>query len=291
MKEIWQLSRWKEHLPYTIPLTALGAIIAARNGVFLDQKLIFVVLGNIATVCYAFMINDIEDAEDDARDPYKAKRNPVSAGRISHYKARTATRILAAFALLMYTLTNTLTLGIGIIILALSHTYSWKKVRLKAYPVADVVSHSLMLSGLLLISGFTAYSTTFKHIWPLTAAATLFSVYGQLYNQLRDYEVDYKAKLKNTTILVGKKKAQYLKNATILLAVVALLTAIYFKTFPVWLLLPIAITAPLSLSLKTKTDSSGVIAIDLSGRLQTQLLLIFNIVVLSWLGQIFVSSF
>jgi 4-hydroxybenzoate polyprenyltransferase len=290
MKEIISLSRWREHIPFTIPLTILGAIVAASNGAALDSRLIFVVLANIATVSYAFMINDIEDAEDDSRDKAKAKRNPISAGRLSEEDAYTVVRVLAVVALVLYGLTNVLTFGIGITTLLLSHLYSWRKVRLKAYPVTDIVSHSLMLSGLLLLSGFSAFSSEFRHIWILTATATMFSVYGQLYNQVRDYDVDEKAGLKNTTILVGKRKAQFLMNASIVLSVVSLLTAIYFKTFPIWLLAPVFISSPIVFSFKAKKDSSGTAAINMSGKLQLQLLLVFNIVVLFWLAQVFMTT-
>lgn len=286
MKEILELSRWREHLPFTVPLTILGAIIAATNGAALDTRLLYILIANIATVSYAFMINDIEDAPDDKRDPKKAKRNPVSAGRLSTNAAYTVVRVLAIVAMVFYALTNKLTFGIGIITLLLSHTYSWRKIRLKAYPVTDIVSHSLMLSGLLLVTGFTSFSADFKHIWLLTAAAVLLSVYGQLYNQIRDFEVDTKAKLKNTTILVGKRRAEYLKNASILFSAIALLTTIYYHTFPLWLIVPIILSLPFLYLIKTKTDSSGAVAIDLSGEMQLQLLLLFNIIILVWLGQI-----
>lgn len=289
MKEILDLSRWREHLPFTIPLTVLGAVIAAANGAILDKTLLYVIVANVITVSYAFMINDIEDAEDDARDKKKAKRNPISAGRLDKDDAYTLVRVLAIIALCLYSLTDRVTFGLGLLTLLLSHLYSWRKVRLKAYPVTDIISHSLMLSGLLLFTGFTAFSSDFKEIWALAAAVTLFSVYGQLYNQIRDYEVDAKARLKNTTMLVGKRKAKYLQNASILLAVVALLTAIYFKTFPFWLIIPAAISAPFIFSVKTSKDSSGTVAIDLSGKMQVQMLLVFNIVVLAWLLQVILS--
>lgn len=289
MREILELSRWKEHLPYTVPLTVLGGIIATSTGNPLDYRLILVVIANILTMSYAFMLNDIEDAPDDARDSHKAKRNPISAGRLSSRDAYTVVRSLALMALVLYAFTNRLTFSLGIVTLLLSHLYSWRRVRLKAYPVTDILSHSLMLSGLLLLTGFTAYSREFKEIWALATAAILFSVYGQLYNQIRDFDVDTKAKLKNTTILVGKRRAHYLKDASVLLAVIALLTAIYFRTFPVWLLFPLAVSAPFIMAFKTNKDSSGTIAVDLGGKLQMQMLLVFNVVVLAWLAQVILS--
>lgn len=290
MKSVLELTRWREHVPFSVPLTVLGAIVASSQGAVLDSKLIYVVLGNVAAVSYAFMINDIEDAEDDALDSKKVKKNAVSAGKVAREDAYTLARILAIVALFLFALTNKVTFGIGLTTLVLSHLYSWRKVRLKAYPVADIISHSLMLSGLLLLAGFSTYSSNYKSIWVLCASAVLFSIYGQLYNQIRDIAVDSKAKLKNTTILVGKKRARFLMNTSIALSIISLLTAIYFDTFPAWLLIPLFVSSPLVLSFKVKKDNSGTAAIDITGRLQTQLLLIFNIIILVWLAQIFVSS-
>ena len=60
---------------HRMPLTVLGALLAARpHDTLLDWRLAVVTLANILAVAYAFMINDIEDAPDDARDPDRAAR-------------------------------------------------------------------------------------------------------------------------------------------------------------------------------------------------------------------------
>src|SRR5262245_2010066 len=121
-----RLTRWKEYVPFVVPLTILGALLAARpNNVQLDWRLIAVTLANILAVAYAFMINDIEDAPDDARDPARAARNPISNGEIGVRVGYTACRIVAAVTLILYALGGVWTLGIGIVTLLLSHLYSW----------------------------------------------------------------------------------------------------------------------------------------------------------------------
>ena len=81
IKGLIRLTRWKEYVPFVIPLTILGALLAARpNNILLDWRLIVVTAANILAVAYAFMINDIEDAPDDARDPDRAARNPINDG-------------------------------------------------------------------------------------------------------------------------------------------------------------------------------------------------------------------
>ena len=85
MQAILKLSRWQESIPFVIPLTLLGGLMAYRFAdVRLDERLLYVLLANILAVIYAFMINDIEDAEDDQKgDPERAKRNVIASGELS----------------------------------------------------------------------------------------------------------------------------------------------------------------------------------------------------------------
>ncbi|HRJ45606.1 MAG TPA: LON peptidase substrate-binding domain-containing protein, partial [Caldilineaceae bacterium] len=92
-----------------------------------------VMAANVLVVAYAFMINDIEDAPDDAMDPARAKRNPVTSGLISVRAGYTACRIVAAATMLLYAFGGAWVFIIGGITLLLSHLYSWKPVRLKAW--------------------------------------------------------------------------------------------------------------------------------------------------------------
>ncbi|MBZ0278655.1 MAG: UbiA family prenyltransferase, partial [Anaerolineae bacterium] len=182
LRGLVRLTRWKEYVPFVIPLTILGALLAVKpNNTPLDLRLVAVTLANILAVAYAFMINDIEDAPDDARDPARAARNPISTGEIGTRIGYAACRVVAAATLILYAMGSLEVLGIGIVTLLLSHLYSWRPVRLKAWPVTDVVSHSLMLSGLLFLAGYFIYHNQPGIVWLVAASATLVSVYGQLY--------------------------------------------------------------------------------------------------------------
>ncbi len=197
-----RLTRWKEYVPFTIPLTVLGALLANQA---LDWRLVAITAANILAVAYAFMINDIEDAPDDAVDPDRAARNPIAMGEISRRTGWTASGLVGLMAAALYACGGWWVLGIGVITLLLSHFYSWKPVRLKAWPVADVTSHALMLSGLLFLAGYFTYGSEPGWVWLVALAAILVSVYGQLYNQLRDYDMDKAAGLHNTAIIVGER--------------------------------------------------------------------------------------
>ncbi len=288
-----QLTRWKEYVPFVIPLTVVGALLASRpHGIDLDWRLVAVTLANILAVAYAFMINDIEDAPDDARDPARAARNPVTSGRVSIRMGYAACRLVAALTLALYAFGGFWVLVIGIGTVLLSHLYSWRPVRLKAWPVTDVVSHSLMLSGLLILAGYFLYDATPGIVWFVAGGVTLISVYGQLYNQLRDYDMDVAAGLNNTAIILGEANTRRAMYLSIGLAFTCLLAAIVQGAFPLWLGLVVLISVPVSMLFRTGNDMRGGVVVDASGTMQFQTLIIFNVIMAAWLVEsIYVQTF
>jgi 4-hydroxybenzoate polyprenyltransferase len=282
-----QLTRWKEYVTFVIPLTLLGALLAARpQNALLDLRLVAVIGANILAVAYAFMINDIEDAPDDALDPARAAKNPITSGRLGVRVGYAACRIVAAATLVLYALGGTQVLLIGIGTLLLSHLYSWRPVRLKAWPVTDIVSHSLMLSGLLLLAGYFIYHDQPGLVWLVAAGATLLSVYGQLYNQLRDLHMDKAAGLYNTAIILGPNYTKKMMYLTIALAAVCFVAAIVQGVFPLWLGAVAVVAIPLSMFYRSTTDMRGTVSVDASGRAQVQGLIVFNSIIGVWLVQV-----
>lgn len=279
-----QLTRWKEYIGFTVPLTVLGALLAVQQeGSLLDWRLIPVTLATFLVVAYAFIINDIEDAPDDALEESRRQRNPVSAGRVSLRVGHAALVVVALVTLVLYALGGSYAFVIGVITLIISHLYSWRKVRLKAWPVTDIVSHSLMLSGLLFLAGYFAYGVAPGLIWLVFLGVTLFSSYGQLYNQLRDFSVDKEAGLHNTAILLGERNARVLMYAMALLAAACLLIAIAGGAFPAWLLIVVIVAVPVSFLFRPRKDFRGTEFVDASGAIQQQALFVFNAVALIWL--------
>lgn len=279
-----QLTRWKEYIGFTVPLTVLGALMAVQQeGSLLDWRLVAVTLATFLVVAYAFIINDIEDAPDDALEESRRQRNPVSAGRVSLRVGYGALVVVALVTLALYALAGTYAFVIGVITLIISHLYSWRKVRLKAWPVTDIVSHSLMLSGLLFLAGYFTYGVAPGPIWFVFLGVTMFSSYGQLYNQLRDFDVDKEAGLHNTAILLGERNAKGLMYAMALLAAGCLLIAIIGGAFPWWLLIVVVVAVPVSFLFRPRKDFRGTEFVDASGAMQQQALFVFNAVALVWL--------
>src|SRR4030095_8491818 len=77
---IWRLTRFNEYVAFVAITTLLGA--AANHG-SLGWPLLGVLAANWLAVGFSFMIKGVEDAPDDARDPSKAQRNPISSGILS----------------------------------------------------------------------------------------------------------------------------------------------------------------------------------------------------------------
>lgn len=288
------LTRWREHVPFVVPLTVLGALLAVQRipggDTGIDWRLIAVTFANILAVAYAFMINDIEDAPDDALDPARAAKNPVTSGHVSVRLGYNVCRVVAALTLVMYAFGGVLVFITGTATLLLSHLYSWRRVRLKAWPVTDIVSHSLMLSGLLLLAGYFIYDAQPGIVWFVTAGVTFFSVYGQLYNQLRDYDMDKAAGLKNTAILLGEANTLRASYLSIALAGLCLLAAIMQGAFPLWLGLALLLSMAVSMFFNSQTDARGTKAVDFSGRMQVKGLIVTNLTIGAWLVVVLFSQ-
>ena len=279
-----QLTRWKEYIGFTVPLTVLGALMAVQQeGAGLDWRLVAVTLATFLVVAYAFIINDIEDAPDDALEESRRQRNPVSAGRVSLRVGYIALAVVALVTLGLYALGGSYAFLIGVVTLIISHLYSWRRVRLKAWPITDIVSHSLMLSGLLFLAGYFTYGVTPGVIWFIFLGVTLFSSYGQLYNQLRDFAVDKEAGLHNTAILLGERNAKGLMYAMAILAAACFVIGIIGGAFPAWLLSVVIIAVPVSFLFRPRKDFRGTEFVDASGAIQQQALFVFNAVALVWL--------
>jgi len=285
MRGVIRLTRWREYIPFVIPLTVVGAILAAQaQNVSLDWRLIVVLIANNLAVGYAFMINDIEDAPDDAREAARAARNPVASGELTPRQGWAASLSVAAVTLILFGLAGVWPFIVGSLTLALSHFYSWKPIRLKAWPVTDIVSHSLMLSGLLFLAGYFTYSSNPGLVWLVAAAATLLSVYGQLYNQLRDYDMDVAAGLYNTAIVVGKRNARTLMYSSVAAALVFMLYAVYVQVIPLWIFGVPMLIAPIFYFVRPpKTDMRGSAHADVSGNVQVQMLVLANLTIAVWL--------
>ena len=283
-KAVIRLSRWREHVPFTIPLTVGGAMLAvSMNDLAIDWRIVLVTLANILAVSFAFMINDLEDAPDDALNPKKRAHNVISSGILSYREGMIVTWATFLLSLALYGLSGVWTLSLGLLTLVLSYLYSAYPFRWKARPVTDVVSHALMLSALLIMVGYFTYHQSPGVAWYMIAAAFLFSAYGQFYNQIDDYDVDKAAGLRNTVVLLGKLPTTILMYASAIGAIACMAVAVISGAFPAWLGTVVVIVVFTCGLFVWETDMRGNPS-DGSGSIQKPVLMVANIVMLLWVS-------
>jgi len=281
-----RLSRWKEHVPSTVPATLLGVNMAlglrgapARP----DWHIAVIVAANVLAVTSAFMVNDIEDAPDDARDPARGALNAVTSAAITPRDGWRASAIVGALALALFAWAGGAALTVGATTIGLGFLYSWRGVRLKAIPVVDLLAHLLMLSVLLFLAGYFTYDRSPGRIWLVAVSVGLLSAYGQLYNQLRDFDMDRAAGLRNTASLLGRQRTQRLMAVCLGGAVASLAATVLLGLWPLWLL-PVSLALlPLMVVFRSRTDLRGTPIIDVSGRAQFSALVFANVIILLWL--------
>lgn len=233
---VWRLTRFKEYAAFVIITTLLGA--AAGNG-SLGPRLVVVLLANWLAVGFAFMINDVEDAPDDALSDEKAHRNPVASGHLTPRIARLISFAVALLATILYATLGPGPLLAGTVCLILSYFYSSRRVRLKATPIADLASHALILAGMQFITAYLAFDGGAPHRWasPLALVVSL-SIYGQLFNELRDFDTDVQAGVSHTASLLGKNRAHSLMMAWLLLGLASGVVSIFVvRLVPLWVIL------------------------------------------------------
>jgi 4-hydroxybenzoate polyprenyltransferase len=237
-----RLTRYKDFIFFVIITTLLGT--AAAGGEF-GWSLAGILVANWLAVGFAFMINDVEDAPDDALCPKKAARNPVSAQLLSPKTARIASFGVAFLALVVFALLGLRPFLLGTFSLVLGFLYSWRLVRFKTLPFLDMISHALMLAGLQFLAAYFTFNASFNQKWLFPFLCVLcISLYGELFNELRDLEVDKKAGLTHTAITLGPRLTHFLMNALGIIGLVAgILTIAITGLIPLWVLALLVVLA------------------------------------------------
>ncbi len=234
LKGIIKLTRFDEYIWFVIVTTALGA--AAAGGAF-GWQWIVALLANWTAVGFAFMINDVEDADDDALNPAKINRNPISCRMISPrvgYIASYATMLLSA---LLYALLGTIPFVIGVISLLVGFLYSWRRVRIKSMAFVDLLIHCMMLAGFQFLPAYFAYTSTLndKFWWPFLAIVSI-SMYGELFNELRDLEGDQRAGVVHTATVLGPRVTGVIMWVLLFIGAMAAIGTAASGFLPLWVL-------------------------------------------------------
>lgn len=144
-------------------------------------------------LAFCFLINNYADVEGDRLDPTKVKKNPVAAGLVEPRNALALSVVIAFSGLVIaLTLPNLISLAFYIGLVLLGWAYSVPPLRLKGRPVADVVSHGLMLGVLLFLFGHSAATPELFSREAILVSASMFtsSVIFEMRNHLSDIVAD-----------------------------------------------------------------------------------------------------
>jgi len=230
--DIFSLTRWRETFDFNFITTILGYIAA---NIKLDFSFLLVLIANQYALWFMFMINDVEDSKEDATDPKKRARNVISNGTLTKEEGYVYTMFIASIAFILYAFVSyvkgtPLPLIVGTITLLVGHFYSYRKVRLKAIPVIDLISHAYMLAaGLTLAAYFSATGNGNISLLGKLSLAIVFiaSMYGQLDNEIRDFEIDVREKVTTLATILGKNISKLLQTILIVITGVLSIYAIH----------------------------------------------------------------
>lgn len=280
---IRNLTRWRQHVPYTLPAVIGGAMLAVHlNDVNLDWRIVPVVIANVLAMSFAFMINDVVDAPDDALDPIKTRSNVISQGILSTTEGNLLSGTIFLLSAILFFFGGWRSFVVGLGTLILSYLYSAPPFRLKARPIVDVLSHVLMLSAFLMLSGYYIYDATPENAWFIILGATFASAYGQFYNQMDDFEVDGSVGIKNTAMFLGKRMTRIAIFACATGVAISFSIGILQGIFPLWLGPLLLITGFTLILFRWDYDMRGN-QTDASGVIQMPFLIGLNIMVFSWM--------
>lgn len=283
LNAIRKLTRWRQHVPYTVPAVIGGAMLAVHlNHIRLDWRLLPVVIANILAMSFAFMINDVVDAPDDSLDPTKHKSNVISQGILSEREGYLVSGTIFVLSAILFFFGGWRSFVVGMGTLILSYLYSAPPFRLKARPIVDVLSHVLMLSAFLMLSGYYIYDATPEKAWFIIWGASFASAYGQFYNQVEDFEVDGSVGLKNTAMFLGKRMTYVAVYVCETGVAISFSLGILQGVFPLWLGPMLLITGFTLMLFRWDYDMRGN-RTEAAGMIQMPFLIGINILVLTWM--------
>ncbi|MEI6886713.1 MAG: UbiA family prenyltransferase [bacterium] len=221
------LTRWAEVIDFNFIITLIGLMVVP---VTLGLNFILAFFANFAALCFAFMFNDVEDANEDYQNEKKRKRNPVANGSISKgegymYCILVAVISLCLYGFLAFQSGNIWPLIAGISIIIVNILYSYRATRLKNIPILDLLSHGYMLAGgQFLVAFFAGFNISLGNQLPISflifPVLMIASMYGQLENEVRDYETDKKVGIKTLVSIIGIKPAQILQVVMLIITAV-----------------------------------------------------------------------
>lgn len=253
-----KLTRFNEYVFFVIITTLLG--VAAAEGRF-HLRLVILLMANWLAVGFGFMINDIEDAPDDAFSEKNYNRNPVSSGLLLPKTAWIATLSIGIISAGLFALSGFWPFIFGMVNLTLGLLFSVKTVQLKTVAIVDLLVHGLLLAGLPFLSAFSAFSSSLNRIWlwPFIFVMCISIIY-ELYDEIQDHARERAIRRRQTTLLLGERTTQSLLTALVILGgFTGAITFFWINLIPGWVFLVMTVMViALVLPTLVKNQREGV---------------------------------
>lgn len=209
--------------------------MALTPAVFYDRPfesmlaLASIILGTLADIS----INRVYDADDDAIEEWKSKSNPISRGEIGKDSAWMVCVNVYFISIILSLLTGDILFSFAMAVRnLLGFLYSGPPVRAKSSPGVDVLFHLCMIdSGPAFMA--LAYTRNFTPL-PLYMLGflALNSMFTQVSQELRDFQVDGKAGLKTTAQALGYGRTLTLQRMLLMAMGVYVMTAGLYNGLP-----------------------------------------------------------
>jgi len=210
-----RLTRIDVYFPQLLLIFPLIFIISPQKFLSLKTAIIFLAIFFLTT--YAHAINDVEDSDDDYHVLKKRKRNPISNKDLTKKQGYVICISLLLTGLFLLLTVSFIVFSLGLTLGLLGFFYSWKPVRLKSIPVADIISHAIGLGVLQFSITYLAFRSFDLFFIPFLIIIVPLSLITEIFHELGDFNVDKKTKIKNTVQILGIFNT---KKLTIILGII-----------------------------------------------------------------------
>jgi len=242
-----KLAHFENFFYFVMIATLLG--ITSAKGSF-DWQFFVLLPANWLAVGFAYMVNDIENAPNDALAASRNYRNPISTGWLSPTTARFSTFLVAITAIVLFSLLGKWPLVFGSINLLLGFLYSYRGTRLKNILFFDIITHCLIFSGLQFLVGYFTFSPRLQPnwFWPFSFVLAL-SIFSVLRKQTQICEKD-DTQQSNTALILGKRVTHILMVIVLIICIfTATVSLILVDIIPLWVfILGIIVTCVFALA-------------------------------------------
>lgn len=241
IKGLLNLSRLDDFVWFILVTSILGVLAAMEN---ISWRFIIVLCANWLSLAFAFMINDIEDAPEDAFSTKNSERNPISSGVISVKTARIAAGCTAFIAAGLYVILGQWPFVFGMAGLILGFLFSAQVMRLKTLPYFDVLTYGLVMGGLPFLSSYFTYADRFNQVWlwPFILVMSV-SVYDRLHKgskiiaEQRSTQTSEVDAYQGTVVTLGDRATATLMMVLIILVVLTgVVTFFLSQIIPGWVM-------------------------------------------------------